>query len=437
MNWNTLRDTSIIPKFLHLKRFILDNWNKMQRFFSNFSSKLINNLDVANNDLLDAIQDLENFERSTKTLDRAKSCRYFQLQSLIILLLNSVIAIQFLVLSITDNETIRLYNGDIFVSSSERKVLNYFLHVGEMIPCMVKFFLLHLNQCERKSFLNMFDEYKNSLVQVEEKFILLSTNERSFRITYYILIKLYKHCPIMVCAGFALAHISIAVFNYSSLKSFLFQMVHIAFLGVSYYFISSSGLWFLFIMTLATLFGYYSIDSLSTECNELNSINHYTRTNALSFYYKINLLSNWMDCVNAQVASIFMALYVYLAFHNILFFFYLTQFTFDNLGVKALLIFSNVLISMLLYVTNYLGSIASQKASQLHLAIYRLSIDTGNLFNLKVSLKKLQVLRRIEARKMGSYVGNYIYVDNNFILLLTLECGSLYLLFCANINRNN
>uniref|UniRef100_T1KAR2 Gustatory receptor n=1 Tax=Tetranychus urticae TaxID=32264 RepID=T1KAR2_TETUR len=427
----------LIRKFFLLKRYIHGVWNKTQRFFLNFSIKSINNFDVTRNDLLNAIDELKHFEHSALIFDQTKSCKYFQLQSLIILILNSMQALRFLLLSITDNEVIRLYAGDIFVSSSERKVLNYIFHVGIILPCMGKIFLFHLNKFGRKSFLNIFDEYQESLKQYNKEFILLSTNEMSFRKSYYILIKLYRHCPITVCFIFVLSHGSTAVFNYSSSKSFLFQIVHLALLVPIYYFVAASALWFLFIVLLVASFACDSIDSLTTECDKLNSINHYAWTNALSFYYKLNLLSNWIDCFNAQVAWIFMAVYIYATFHNILIFFYLTQFTFDNLGVKILLIFSNILILTIIYSSNYLGTLIGQKASSLHLSIFCISIDTGTFFNLKVALKKLHFLERIKACEIGAYIGNYIYVNNNNTLLLTLECGSLYLLFCSNINRNN
>uniref|UniRef100_T1KCP1 Gustatory receptor n=1 Tax=Tetranychus urticae TaxID=32264 RepID=T1KCP1_TETUR len=425
-----------IREVFPIQRYIFNILTEIERFCLYFPSSSIKNHDVTRNDLLNAIDDLERFERSARIFDRRKGCKHFQLQSLIILVLNSLQASHFLLLSITDNETIRFYAGDIFVSSSERKVLNYIVHVGIIIPCMVKIFLIHHDKFARKSFINIFDEYKESLEEYNKEFILLSTNEKSFRKSYYFLIKLYNYFNLMVYIVFGLAHTSTVVLNYSSLKPFIIQLIHTALLLAIYYLIISSALWFLFIMILVALLACNSIDSLTIECGKLNSINHYNWTNALTFYYKINLLNNWIDCFNAQVATIFMAVYIYAPFHNILIFFYLTQFTFDNLGVKILLISSNILILIVLYASNYLGTLIGQKGSLLHLSIYRVSVDTGGFYNLKVALKKLQVLERFEARKIGAYIGNYIYVNNNNTLILTLECASLYFLFCANINRN-
>uniref|UniRef100_T1KAR0 Gustatory receptor n=1 Tax=Tetranychus urticae TaxID=32264 RepID=T1KAR0_TETUR len=427
---------SIIRKVFLLKSYVLNTYYKIRSFCFNFSFNSLNNHDVTRNDLLNAIDDLERFERSARIFDRRKNCKYFQLQSLIILVLNSFQALRFLMLNITDNETLRLYAGDIFVSLSERKVLDYIVHVGIIMPCMVKIFLLHHNKFGRKSFINIFDEYKESLKQYKREFSLLSTNESSFRKSYYILIKLYNYFNLMVYIIFGLAHISTAVINYSSLKPFIIQLVHTALIIAIYYFIISSALWFLFILALVALFSCNSIDSLITEYDKLNSINHYAWTNKLSFYYKINLLNNWIDCFNAQSAWLMYFAYMYAAFHNILIFFYLTQFTFDNLGVKTLLITSNILILLILYVSNYLGSLIAQKGSLLYMSIYRASVDTGKSNNLEVALKKLQVLERFKARKIGAYIGNYIYIDNNNALILTLECASLYFLFCANIHRN-
>uniref|UniRef100_T1KCN9 Gustatory receptor n=1 Tax=Tetranychus urticae TaxID=32264 RepID=T1KCN9_TETUR len=415
----------------------MQNIKNIRHDFSIKSISKFSNLNVTKSDLFRAIDDLQHFERLTRTFDRSKSCQYFQLQSLVILLLNIMLAMKFLLLSITDSETIRLYAGDIFVSSSETKVLNYFCHIGVIIPCMAKIFILYFNQSERKSFLDIFDEYKESLGGYNKEFTLLSTKENLFRKQYYFLIKSYNYGPFVVVSFFLILHTSMVTINYSYLKLYIMQIIHIAILVVLYYYIIASASWFLFIMVLGALFACNSIDSLTTECNNLNSITNYTWNNAFSFYHKSNLISNWVDYVNMRFAWIFLALYIYLAFHNILIFFYLTQFKFEYVGVQVLLIFSNVLILAALYSCNYLGALVGQKASLLHLAFYHISIDTGNFFNIKVALKKLHFLEQIQARKMGLYIGNYIYIDNNNILLLTLECGSLYLLFCSNINRNN
>uniref|UniRef100_T1KAR3 Gustatory receptor n=1 Tax=Tetranychus urticae TaxID=32264 RepID=T1KAR3_TETUR len=428
-----------------MARFILSYYcySKMKnikniRFgFSIKSISKFSNLNVTKSDLLRAIDDLEHFERSTRTFDRSKSFQYFQLQSLIILLLNIMLAMKFLLLSITDSETIRLYAGDIFVSSSETKVLNYFCHMGAIMPCMGKIFLLYLNQSERKSFLDIFVEYKESLKGPDAESSLLSTRENLFRKQYYFLIKSCNYAPFVVVSFLLIAHTSMVTINYSSLKLYIMQIIHIAILGVVYYNSIASGIWFIFILVLAALFACNSIDSLITECSKLTSFTHYTWANALSFYHKSNLISNWLDCINMQFAWIFIVAYVYLAFHNILIFFYLTQFKFGYFGVRVFLIFINVLTLTVLYSCNYLGALVGQKTSLLHLAFYRISIDTGNLFDIKVALKKLHFLEQIQARKIGFYIGNYIYLDNNNMLLLTLECGSLYLLFCSNINRNN
>ncbi|XP_025016680.1 uncharacterized protein LOC112538879 [Tetranychus urticae] len=197
-------------------------------------------------------------------------------------------------------------------------------------------------------------------------------------------------------------------------------MIHVIMLLVTYCPLLFSALWLLLMMAVVSFFTCNVIDSLKAECDELVSVGNYTCHHAESFFYKQSLLSNWIDCVNAQVAWIFTTIYLYGAFHNILIFFYVTQFTFDNLDVKLFLIFCNSLILIVIYGNNYAWTLIGQKASLLHRSIYRLSIDTGKSFNLKVALKKLQALERLAARKMGIYIGNYIYVDNYYTLLVRI-----------------
>uniref|UniRef100_T1KAS0 Gustatory receptor n=1 Tax=Tetranychus urticae TaxID=32264 RepID=T1KAS0_TETUR len=413
---------------------------KIKKIRFDFSTKSISkfsNLNVTKNDLLRAIDDLEHFERTTRTLDRSKSCKYFQLQSLIIFLLNLFYAMQFLVLSVTDNQSILLYLGDRFVSTSFRKELNYISHFGTFMPCMVKIFLLHLNQLNQKSLLDVFDEYKESLQEPNKEFVLLSKNDQLFRNFYYSCIKSYKYIPIGTIFVFVLLQLTTMTCNYTSFNILFFQCISLATEIPLYYLIFTSALW-LFIMAmllgnLVTL----SISELTTECKKLNSVEEYTWHNAASFYYKHSLLSNWIDFFNAQLAWILLALYVYAAFHNILIFFYLTQFTFDDFGVKFIVAFTNLLLVIVIYVTILYATVIGQKACVLHRSIYQLTADVGKSFNLKIALKKLETLERLAARKMCAYIGNYIHVDNNNTLLFTLECGSLYLLFCTNINRNN
>uniref|UniRef100_T1KCP0 Gustatory receptor n=1 Tax=Tetranychus urticae TaxID=32264 RepID=T1KCP0_TETUR len=421
-----------------MREFIRGYWciskmHRIQRFCFNFSIKSITNLNVTKNDLLSAIDDLECFERSTRIFDRRKSFKYFQSQSLFILILNIIQAFHFLFLSITDNQTIILYLGDFFVPSSERKVLNYIVHCGIMMPCMVKIYLLHLVKLDRKSFLNIFDEYKSSLQNSNKKFSFPLKNEKLFRKSYYLFIKLYKYIFIGIFIIFSLLHFINIIHNYANMKHFILQVIHMAILLTIYYPILASALWFALITMIMGIFAYHAIDSLQTECDRLISVRSHTRHHAESFFHKHGLLNNWIDCINAQVAWIFITFYVYGAFHNILILFCLTQFEYDNLFVKMILSFANILILIIIYGSNYAGTLIGQKASILHRSIYRLSINTGKTFNLK----KLQTLERLAARKMGAYIGNYIYVGNYTTLLLTLECGSLYYLFCANINRSN
>uniref|UniRef100_T1KAR5 Gustatory receptor n=1 Tax=Tetranychus urticae TaxID=32264 RepID=T1KAR5_TETUR len=427
-------------RFIRGYRCCYSKTKKIKKIRFDFSIKSISkvsNLNVTKSDLLRAIDDLEHFVRSTRTLDRSKSCKYFQLQSLIILILSLFKAIQFLVLSLTDNEATILYLGDFFVSTSVRKELNYIIHFGIIMPCMVKIFLLHLNRLNRKSILNILDEYKESLQEPNKEFVFLSHNKQLFRNIYYSCIKMYKYTSIGVICVFLAFHSTSITYNYSSLKLLFFQLINLLTEAILYYLIFASALWLFIIAMLLGSLTSLSISELTTECNRLNSVGKYTWTIATTFYFKLNLLSNWIDCFNAQVAWIFLAIYIYAAFHNILIFFYLTQFTFDDLGVKLLLVFSNLLVIIIIYGTVLYASVIGQKAGVLHRSIFQLKADTGKSFNLKVALKKLQALERMAAHKMGAYIGNYIYLDNNNTLILTLECGSLYLLFCTNINRNN
>uniref|UniRef100_T1KAR6 Gustatory receptor n=1 Tax=Tetranychus urticae TaxID=32264 RepID=T1KAR6_TETUR len=424
-----------------MKEFILGYWcnskmHRIQRFCFNFSIKSIINLNVTKNDLLSAIDALEGLERSARIFDRRNSGKYFQLQSLLILILNIILAFHFLLLSITDNQTIIFYSGDFFVSSSERKVLNYILHCGIIMPCMVKIFLLYLHQSGRKSFLHILDEYKGSLKESNKKFSYSLKDEKLFRKSYYLAIKLYEYIFIGVYGVLLLLHLTniTIIYNHSTLQQLILQMIHMAILVILYYPILSSALWFVSMLLIMGILAYFAIDSLKVECDELISLGNYTRHHAESFFYKQSLLSNWMDWVNARAAWIFITFYAYGCFHNILILFCLTQFKYDNLGVKMLLSFAYTLILAILYANNYSGTLIGQKASVLHRSIYRLSINTGKLFNIKVALKKLQTLERLASRKMGVYIGNYIYVGNYTTLLLALECGSLYYLFCANIN---
>uniref|UniRef100_A0A158P4S1 Uncharacterized protein n=1 Tax=Tetranychus urticae TaxID=32264 RepID=A0A158P4S1_TETUR len=377
--------------------------------------------------LLKLIEQSEAYELSKWIFDlRGTKRKRFLIVSGISLLLNFLVLLRLLVLCWTDNETVLMVLGDYFRTNRDRKLVNYYCFIGIFLLNAIKIFLLFLNYSFKKPFTFVFTEYKDYL-ENGRLYHLTLEDDQSFRRFYCTTLLTQKFTIEIVYFGFFACHLSAILFN--SYNNLLSMGIDFFVFCIQFSVIRSpllSTFWFILKSFTVITFVNYNLKSIIKK-GEKREIE--------TFFYQQIWCYNYMDKMNIQYDAVTVLIYTIVTYIVVLIFYHLTNYA-ETLTYTSeiLLTFGISVISMTICVLHFIGSLANKKTYQICIFTHKLARYRS--LDLLASLKKLEILDRTAAMSAAFKINNQILLNNYLTLVYALECGSLYLLFCSNMNRN-